>query len=116
MRSNTHATTCDVPGGVVERAEKSCLFGDPAHPYTKALLSAIPHSDPDAVAVREEIVLEGEIPSPANPPSGCRFHTRCPSRISGLCDLVVPAIRRTGERQEVACHLCQQDLGARLAR
>jgi oligopeptide/dipeptide ABC transporter ATP-binding protein len=92
-------------GGVVERAEKDGLFADPAHPYTKALLSAIPHLDPDAAAAREEIVLEGEIPSPASPPSGCRFHTRCASRISGRCEVVVPALTRIGERREVACHL-----------
>ncbi|MEM6674844.1 MAG: oligopeptide/dipeptide ABC transporter ATP-binding protein [Planctomycetota bacterium] len=90
-------------GKVVEIADRARLFRDPQHPYTKALLSAVPHPDPWIERSRERIVLEGDVPSPLAPPSGCRFHPRCPQRseVDGdLCETLEPIL---GER--AACHL-----------
>ena len=90
-------------GKVVEFAERDELFENPQHPYTKALLSAVPHPDPKIERTRERIVLEGDVPSPLDPPPGCRFHPRCPERhrVEGdLCETVEPEL---GERS--ACHL-----------
>ena len=90
-------------GKVVEIAERDALFDDPRHPYTRALLSAVPHPDPRTERTRERIVLEGDVPSPLAPPSGCRFHPRCVER-SGVpgdrCAAEEPAL---GGRS--ACHL-----------
>ena len=88
-------------GKMVELAEGNELISNPLHPYTKNLLSAIPIPQPGLV--RNRIILEGDVPSPANPPSGCRFHTRCPERI-GLCSQQEPEFRKIGSRS-VACHL-----------
>ncbi|MEZ6017924.1 MAG: ATP-binding cassette domain-containing protein [Planctomycetota bacterium] len=90
-------------GRVVELAERDALFERPQHPYTQALLSAVPHPDPDVERTRERILLEGDVPSPLTPPSGCTFHPRCFARAS------VPGDRCRLERPElrdgVACHL-----------
>lgn len=88
-------------GSMVEMASKEELFRNPLHPYTKALLSAVPIPDP--TLKRERIVLRGDIPSPANPPSGCKFHTRCPLA-SDLCKQEIPEYRNVGEDHYVACH------------
>ena len=88
-------------GHVVEHGEAKRLFANPLHPYTKALLSATPQADP--VAKRNRIVLQGELPSPLNPPSGCAFRTRCPIAVAG-CATAVPELRLVQERK-VACHL-----------
>lgn len=88
-------------GSMVEMASKEELFRNPLHPYTKALLSAVPVPDP--LAKRDRIVLKGDIPSPANPPSGCKFHTRCPMA-SDLCKQQVPEYRNMGDNHFVACH------------
>ncbi|MDL2302545.1 dipeptide ABC transporter ATP-binding protein [Lachnospiraceae bacterium OttesenSCG-928-D06] len=89
-------------GNMVEYAETEKIYKNPMHPYTKALFSAIPIPDPDAKM--ERIVLEGSIPSPANPPSGCKFHTRCPECME-VCKNVVPEYKEQEEGHFVACHL-----------
>jgi peptide/nickel transport system ATP-binding protein len=88
-------------GSMVEMAAKEELFSNPLHPYTKALLSAVPIPDP--TMRRQRIVLQGDIPSPANPPSGCKFHTRCPLA-ADQCRQEAPAYRDMGGEHFVACH------------
>jgi oligopeptide/dipeptide ABC transporter ATP-binding protein len=94
-------------GRIVESAARDALFNDPRHPYTRALLSAVPIADPEREAARERIVLGGDVPSPSAPPSGCPFHPRCPERerVPGdRCRREVPAlIERDGHL--AACHL-----------
>lgn len=89
-------------GSMVEMASKEEMFRNPLHPYTKALLSAVPIPDP--TLRRERIVLKGDIPSPANPPSGCKFHTRCPLA-TDICKQQIPEYRDVGDQHFVACHL-----------
>ena len=89
-------------GSLVETGETEMLFRNPLHPYTKALFSAIPVPDPDAVIDR--IILEGSIPSPANPPSGCKFHTRC-SECMDICKEIDPEKKEMTPGHFVACHL-----------
>ena len=94
-------------GRVVEVAERDELFQSPAHPYTRALLSAIPHADPVIEAGRERIVLEGDVPSPHNPPSGCTFHPRCPERerVGERCSSEAPLLVEKDGSRFSACHL-----------
>jgi oligopeptide transport system ATP-binding protein len=89
-------------GKIVELAEAVEIYRQPLHPYTQALLSAIPAPDPKAK--RQRILLPGEIPSPISPPSGCRFHTRCHYRMD-ICDRVEPEYREVAANHAVACHL-----------
>ena len=98
-------------GWIVELADRNALYENPLHPYTKALLSAVPIPDPVIEAKRERIILTGDVPSPARPPSGCRFHTRCPIAQKGLCDVEVPAFRDVGHNHWVACHLVPDGAG-----
>ncbi len=89
-------------GKIVELAVTGQLFDKPLHPYTQALISAIPVPDPDYKKCR--IILEGDVPTPINPPQGCRFHTRCQYRM-GICDKVEPGLKDYGGEHFVACHL-----------
>jgi len=93
-------------GSMVEFGNKKDIFSNPLHPYTKALFSAIPNPNPDVKMNR--IVLKGDIPSPANPPKGCRFHTRCP-HATEVCRHVTPAYREYEPGHFCACHLYPQD-------
>lgn len=93
-------------GKLVELAPKEKLYAEPLHPYTKALLSAVPIPDP--TDKRERIILSGDIPSPANPPSGCTFHTRCPFAFD-KCKQVVPKWREVKEGRFAACHLLDEE-------
>ncbi|NUU78865.1 ABC transporter ATP-binding protein [Paenibacillus xylanilyticus] len=89
-------------GSMVETGPRDELFSNPLHPYTKALLSAVPVPIPKLK--RERIVLKGDIPSPVNPPAGCKFHTRCPW-VADICKQQVPEYRNVGGNHFVACHL-----------
>jgi peptide/nickel transport system ATP-binding protein/oligopeptide transport system ATP-binding protein len=92
-------------GKMAEVAPRDDLFDRPTHPYTQALLSAIPIADPSLRRAR--IILEGDIPSPLHPPTGCRFHTRCPIAQEGICDIEEPAMVAVsdGSPHQAACHL-----------
>jgi peptide/nickel transport system ATP-binding protein len=91
-------------GRIVEITDSDALYYNPLHPYTKALLSAVPIADPVVEKTRERIFLKGEVPSPLNPPPGCSFHTRC-EYATKECKEVIPPLRDVGEGHEVACHL-----------
>ncbi len=92
-------------GRIVELATSEQIYEKPRHPYTEALLSAAPEPDPSARKGR--LLLEGDVPSPLDPPSGCAFHPRCPIAEKGLCDREVPALRHIEPGHEVACHLAR---------
>ena len=91
-------------GKLMETAPKHELYDNPLHPYTKALFAAVPVPDPELEAQRERIILEGDIPSPQNPPSGCVFHTRCPVA-TDRCRIETPAYREVTPDHWAACHL-----------
>jgi peptide/nickel transport system ATP-binding protein len=93
-------------GNLVEMAPKKEIFRSPMHPYTKALLSAVPIPNPDMKMNRT--ILQGDIPSPANPPSGCKFHTRCPHAME-ICKAQAPIFKDYGNSHQVACHLFDQN-------
>jgi oligopeptide/dipeptide ABC transporter ATP-binding protein len=92
-------------GRIVELTDRDTLYRDPLHPYTQALLSAIPIPDPDRP--RDRTILQGEIPSPINPPPGCHFHPRCPIAREGLCDIEAPSLMDSpgGSHHQAACWL-----------
>jgi oligopeptide/dipeptide ABC transporter ATP-binding protein len=89
-------------GRIVEMTHKDALYDNPKHPYTQALLSAVPDTDPGMR--RERIILKGDVPSPANPPQGCTFHTRC-AECMDICKTVRPTFKDIGDGHYVACHL-----------
>ena len=98
----THRVAVMYLGKIVEIAPRNQIFGGPRHPYTQALLSAVPVPDP--TARRTPMILKGDVPSPINPPSGCRFHTRCPY-VFDRCRTEEPELRQSVEGQWAACHL-----------
>ena len=98
----THRVAVMYLGKIVEMASRHQIFAAPKHPYTKALLSAVPVPDPGAH--RKPMILKGDVPSPINPPSGCRFHTRCPF-VFDRCRTEAPELRQMVEGQWAACHL-----------
>ena len=90
-------------GNIVETAESDELYKNPVHPYTQTLLSAIPLPDPRKAKERKRIMLEGEVPSPINPPTGCKFHTRC-KYAEKVCSEIAPELKDCGNNHKVACH------------
>ncbi|MFC7342369.1 ABC transporter ATP-binding protein [Saccharopolyspora griseoalba] len=94
-------------GGIVEESTSDNLYAEPMHPYSKALLSAVPVPDPVVEDEREQILLSGDLPSPANPPAGCRFHTRCPWAQRTRCGSERPELREIAPGHRVACHFAE---------
>jgi peptide/nickel transport system ATP-binding protein len=95
-------------GVIVEQTSSHLLYTEPLHPYTRALMSAVPIPDPDIEDTRQRILLSGDLPSPANPPSGCRFRTRCPWVQETRCADEVPVLREVRPDHVVACHWTEQ--------
>ncbi|MFC8835002.1 oligopeptide/dipeptide ABC transporter ATP-binding protein [Streptomyces griseoincarnatus] len=102
-------------GSLVEEAPSDALYAEPKHPYTKALMSAVPVPDPEVEDKRERILLTGDLPSPANPPSGCRFHTRCPWAQAERCATERPQLRDIGGGHRVACHYAEDIASGKLS-
>jgi len=108
-------------GSLVEESDAAELYDVPLHPYTRALMSAVPVPDPQVEDSREQILLSGDLPSPANPPTGCRFHTRCPWRQETRCDTERPELRVVDvpgatAQHRVACHFAEEIASGRLPR
>jgi oligopeptide/dipeptide ABC transporter ATP-binding protein len=106
VRHVSHAVTVMYLGRIAESGPKDTVYDVPRHPYTNALLSAVPSADPEAAAARQRIILTGDVPSPINPPSGCRFHPRCP-KAQELCSQQEPQLEvKAGDPpgHETACH------------
>jgi peptide/nickel transport system ATP-binding protein len=97
-------------GRIAEIGKTDAIFSPPFHPYTEALISAIPDIDPNAQTI--PIRLSGTVPSPANPPSGCRFHTRCPRKIGTICETQEPPARDAGDGHTIFCHIPLEELTA----
>ncbi len=97
-------------GKIVELADRDSIYLNPLHPYTQALMSAVPIPDPDLLETRERIILKGDIPSPANPPTGCNFHTRCPVAREERCPIEEPELRELRPGHWVACHYAEDFL------
>jgi peptide/nickel transport system ATP-binding protein len=95
-------------GRIMEVGPSEAVFGGPNHPYTEALLSAVPNVDGED---RARILLEGEIPSPANPPSGCVFNTRCHRAMAGICEVTEPPLIEVAPGHQMRCHIPLEELG-----
>jgi peptide/nickel transport system ATP-binding protein len=95
-------------GRIAEQGSTDEVFAPPYHPYTEALLSAVPIADTSIK--KKHIVLEGDIPSAVNPPSGCVFHTRCPRKVGRICETEEPPIQHFGEGHAIACHIEREKL------
>lgn len=103
-------------GQIVERAPTRALIAQPHHPYTRALLSAIPEPDPELTRTKKKLLLRSlEIPSLLSLPTGCPFHPRCPAFEAGLCDRVAPALAALPDGREVACHVVAREVGQNAA-
>ncbi|WP_417454294.1 ABC transporter ATP-binding protein [Kiloniella sp.] len=94
-------------GRMMEVADRDAIYAKPLHPYTKALISAVPIPDPEIERNKEHVALKGDLPSPLNPPSGCVFRTRCPFA-KDICAAEVPALKSYGEGREAACHFIEE--------
>ncbi|WP_017612245.1 ABC transporter ATP-binding protein [Nocardiopsis salina] len=106
-------------GSLVEEASSDDIYATPLHPYTRTLMSAVPVPDPSVEDTRERILLAGDLPSPADPPAGCRFHTRCPWRQKERCDTERPELRplrdaASGSTHRVACHYAEEILSGQI--
>jgi peptide/nickel transport system ATP-binding protein len=101
-------------GSIVEISPADELYDNPLHPYTISLLSAVPIPDPEVEMKRRTILLAGDLPSPANPPPACRFHTRCPYVQESRCKTDVPELRKLGEGHVVACHWAEDIKAGRI--
>lgn len=95
-------------GKIVERAPRDAIYLRPLHPYTDGLLKSIPVPDPAQARLAQRTVLQGDLPSPARPPAGCRFHTRCPIARKGLCNVEEPPLRELEPNHWVACHFAEE--------
>jgi oligopeptide transport system ATP-binding protein len=95
-------------GRIVELSPREALYAEPLHPYAKALLSAVPEPDPEIEATRRRIILTGDVPSPANPPKGCNFCTRCP-QVQPICHEADPPLIEVRPGRQVACHFVTPD-------
>jgi oligopeptide transport system ATP-binding protein len=104
VRHISHRIAVMYLGRIVEIASSAELYREPLHPYTQALLAAIPIPDPEVEASRPQQIITGEVPSAMRPPPGCRFHTRCP-RAMDVCKNVDPPMQEMGGGRAVACHL-----------
>ena len=110
VRHVSHEIAVMYLGQVVERAPRDLIYEDPKHPYTQALLAAVPVPDPDS-GIDLAPSIEGDLPDPADPPPGCRFHSRCPIARPGLCDIEQPELRELDPGRWVACHLADPTIG-----
>jgi oligopeptide transport system ATP-binding protein len=104
VRHISHRIAVMYLGRIVEIAPRQELYRSPLHPYTKLLLDAVPVADPKVEATRKRSLVSGEVPSAMNPPSGCRFHTRCPM-VMDICRKVDPPLINLGQDRSTACHL-----------